>query len=503
MTMVDGERKRQVAHENHRGSVWRRWGSFAAVVVIALVARGYRLWDESIWYDEWVSYAHLDAATLPEFIAAERAHDAPMTPVYFALEYAWAQMVGLTPLRVRLLSVLLGTGAVAMTWLLARRMYGVWAATVSALFMALSPQQVYYAQEIRNYALVLLLALVSMYALHRARDGARSWWALNMLANGLLVWTHLFAALLVVAQAMYLALVERRRGVLAVWFACHAVLAVSLLPWVLAIDFEQLERLTEWIPSRGLGVLFRTLSWHFTYFRTEPGRVHPLNLLFLAPVGWYLIWSFRKSDARARFHLSFVLSWWLAPPLVLFAMAQLWRPCFVERYVFYTTPALYIVFGAAAAALPGVWARTLAASVAALVLAVALWQSPRPFRTDWEFIDKTIAPDAAKDPYVLVLPGYHRPVAEFHLAIAPERIEATDSSALVDDITTLVREENVVWLVLIEEGLVPSDFKQLLDGMLGGGYYEEALHKPGSYAYDLIDVPGATKTSLYWFRPLH
>lgn len=497
--MVDRERKRQVGQV--KSTMWLRWGAFAALISIALFARMYRLWDESIWYDEWVSYAHLDAATLPEFIAAERAHDAPMTPVYFAVEYAWAHVMGLTPLRVRLLSVLLGTGAVAMTWLLARRMFGAWAASVAGLFMALSPQQIYYAQEIRTYALVLLLALASMYALHRARDGGRGWWVLNMLANGLLVWTHLFAALLVVAQLAYLAVVERRRGALAVWFACHALLAVSLLPWVLAINFEQLAAATKWIPRPGLLGLLSSLSWRLIHATPRSLLLLLLSYgvpLLAAPALAAAFWHARR-DSRRRDNLLLLTLWWLAPPLFLFVMSYLWRPCFVDRYVLYATPALYILIGAAASVNgQNVWAALLV-----LMLAFNLWSMPRPLRTDWKFINETITTNEAKDPYVLVLPGYHRPVGKFHLAVAPDRIEATRNNSLANDIDQLVLEENVVWLVLIEEGSVPGNLEQLMNDMLWNDFYGEVLHNPGSYDYGRMDVPGATKTSLYWFKPLH
>ena len=65
--------------------------ALAAVILLGLALRMYRLGEECIWHDEYVSFQFLDAPSLGDFLRQTRAADPPMMPLYFTLEYYWAR----------------------------------------------------------------------------------------------------------------------------------------------------------------------------------------------------------------------------------------------------------------------------------------------------------------------------------------------------------------------------------------------------------------------------
>lgn len=176
------------------------------IVVLGVMLRTYRLVDQSIWLDEWPSVANLNAADamtyvgLIEIMYPEQAH----APLYYLLQYYWARWVGSSVPMLRLLPVILGMSAVPLIYVLGKYLYGSAVGLVAALCLALSPQHIWHAQEIRTYELVTPIAIVSIYAMFRAlRDRNWKWWCLNALANTLLVWTHIFAVLLIPVEGFF------------------------------------------------------------------------------------------------------------------------------------------------------------------------------------------------------------------------------------------------------------------------------------------------------------
>jgi len=95
-------------------------------------------------------------------------------PLYYSLLHGWIAVGGDTPYHVRLLSVIFGTATIPVIYLIGRRMSGLAMGLAAAIFLALSPLNIYFAQETRMYTLLTFNAAVAIYALVRLLTDPRA-----------------------------------------------------------------------------------------------------------------------------------------------------------------------------------------------------------------------------------------------------------------------------------------------------------------------------------------
>src|SRR5438105_8231291 len=129
-----------------------RWLPLLAVCLLAAGLRFYRIDAQSLWYDEGISAFQL-TRSFPEIARAAGLDTHP--PLYYWTLKIWGSLPGFgtTEIGLRSLSAVLGTAAVALTWLIGRRLFGgALPASCAALLLACSPLAVYYGQEVRMYA---------------------------------------------------------------------------------------------------------------------------------------------------------------------------------------------------------------------------------------------------------------------------------------------------------------------------------------------------------------
>src|SRR5262245_16343487 len=123
--------------------------------------RFFHLGFESVWFDE--AYSIQLATGSVGHILLERWTDIH-PPLYYLALHFWMPIAGTTESAVRLLSAVADLVTIPAAWLTARRLFGSRIALVTAVLLAISPFHVQYAQEARMYALLCLLATVSMYS---------------------------------------------------------------------------------------------------------------------------------------------------------------------------------------------------------------------------------------------------------------------------------------------------------------------------------------------------
>lgn len=157
-------------------------------------------------------------------------------PLYYLLAWPWAKLFGTGEVGLRSLSALVGTATVPAAWFAARELAQRRAGLVTAGLVAVSPLLVWYSQEARSYALLVLFATLALGYFARAlrTAGPRPIWAWAAM-SALALLSHYFAIFLIAPQAAYLALRARpsRRTAFAAGAAVGAV-ALALLPLALA-----------------------------------------------------------------------------------------------------------------------------------------------------------------------------------------------------------------------------------------------------------------------------
>jgi hypothetical protein len=145
------------------------------VIIITLIGgflRIFMLGNRGLWLDEAFSI-WLVNHSVPEMLQWMVKID-QHPPLYYLLLHYWIAHYGDTPYCVRLLSALFGAGTIPVIYLIGKRISGVVVGLAAAAFLALSPFNIYFAQEARMYTLLTFNAAVAIYALVRLLTDSRS-----------------------------------------------------------------------------------------------------------------------------------------------------------------------------------------------------------------------------------------------------------------------------------------------------------------------------------------
>jgi mannosyltransferase len=145
------------------------------VIIITLVGGGLRillLGNKGLWLDETFSIwlANHNVVDMLQWSVKLDQHP----PLYYLLLRYWIALNGDTPYYVRQLSALFGVATIPIIYLIGKRMSGAVVGVAAAVFLALSPFNIAFAQETRMYTLLTFNAAVAIYALVRLLTDPRS-----------------------------------------------------------------------------------------------------------------------------------------------------------------------------------------------------------------------------------------------------------------------------------------------------------------------------------------
>lgn len=435
------------------------------IFLVGLAARTWGVAHESPWYDEAITLRHLDAPSVPAFLDAVAATGTPPMPVYFTLEYLWGNYVGNSAVSLRLLSIAFGQAAILAIYVLGAQLFDRRAGLIAAFCLAASLVHIYFSQEIRMYAPVQFFAIMSILALHRALTSAkRRWWAVHICFNVLLVWTHVFSALLIVAESAYLLAFHRKPSKrILVWIAAHAILiGPSMLLWLRGLDLNRIYAAAEAISpitAKDFAMAFLIFAGGRASNEAPLGHLpFPVSLdrplaaflyLLAAWVAWRTVQSRRFNGAMHEAQPVALLIIWLVLPAVLLAAASLaWKPSFLYRYVLYSSLALYLLAGAAIRGLPGrPW------RVAATTLLVCLYTfqvsalAAGPFRPDWRSAAQYVKVHASPNDALLVFQNINTVALQYSSDFSPSRIQTIEVwSQICPAIVTTPAQGKTTWL---------------------------------------------------------
>jgi mannosyltransferase len=180
-------------------------------------------------------------------------------PLYYALAWIWTQITGTGPWGLRSLSALAGVATIPVAFLIGRELRGRRAGLIAAALVAVNPMLIWYSQEARAYALLVLFCALSLLYCVRAlrvgegenpaaRPGAKRDFVLWGVFSALALTTHYFAVFPVAAEVV---LLLRRRGrptFAGLWIV--ALTAAALAPLVI---HQMSYRHAEWIGKFSLG----------------------------------------------------------------------------------------------------------------------------------------------------------------------------------------------------------------------------------------------------------
>jgi len=351
----------------------------AGLLLVGFFLRVFQLPDQSLWYDEGVSW-YLTGMSLPD-LTVWTANDI-QPPLYYYLLWFWVRLAGTSEYALRFPSVCFGMLILPLFWLVGRRWLGRPAGWLALLLAVVSPLYVYYAQETRMYTLLTFLGLLGGYLLLRlVETGGRRPSGLIATAYVLsavaALYTHYFAFFLLVAHALYVLYVWWRRGrqvVSATAIAIPTAIVVLYLPWLPFLVTRYGVDTSYWPGALNLGVVARQLFIAFSLGETVKegvgiwltlgyGLILLISVAALLATGRKLwdglrITHLHLTHSRSTHHVSpkppdalaFLLLY-LVVPVVLILLLAYRTPKFNPRYAMLASPAFVLLMAGGLSAL--------------------------------------------------------------------------------------------------------------------------------------------------------
>jgi 4-amino-4-deoxy-L-arabinose transferase-like glycosyltransferase len=256
-------------YEALREAVRARSRAFWIVTGLTLLAAGLRfatLGVQAYHHDEIVTASRvLRGDFFHAMEAVGFSESAP--PLYYTLAWVWTQLTGTGEFGLRSLSALAGVATVPVAYLLGLELRGRRAGIAAAALVAVNPMLLWYAQEARGYALVVLLTTVAaLYFVRALRRGASRDMTLWGVFSALALATHYFAIFPIALEAAWLLWRRGRAAISGLWIVGLAGLALSPL----VIHQASLGH-AEWIGGRSLG--HRLWEMGVTFFVGETGDI--------------------------------------------------------------------------------------------------------------------------------------------------------------------------------------------------------------------------------------
>ncbi|HTT95064.1 MAG TPA: glycosyltransferase family 39 protein [Solirubrobacterales bacterium] len=269
-----------LAEQPHEEAPARRWALAAALVGLTVAAAAIRfvpLGVQSFHHDEVITIMRVIPGSFGHMLHEVKSSESN-PPLYYMLAWGWAKEFGRSEWGIRSLSALLGTLTVPVGYAIGRQLSGRRVGLVLMAILAFCPMLIWYSQEARSYALLVLFGALSFLFFVRSLDTRRGrdlgLWAV---ASALALGSHYFAFFAVGIEAVWLAVALRDRWkALLPALGLVALVGASLLPLIAA---QANPNHIGWIEESGLGSRFLQTGVSFLIGETghviaEPPRVH-------------------------------------------------------------------------------------------------------------------------------------------------------------------------------------------------------------------------------------
>ena len=315
------------------------------VVPFSLILRVPKLQSKPIWYDEAFSI-FLSQQSMGEIVAGTAADTMP--PLYYFLLRGWMFLCNQVWF-LRTLSIVFSLGIIVLVYMATSRWFNQRAGLWAALFTAVSPLQIYHAQEIRMYALLTFALLAYIFFFSRLWDeqGADrvSWidWVGLVLCGTAAMYSHNLAVFSIVVPNLLLVF-RREWRFLGRLVIAQIGIGLLWLPWLVFVPMQIAKIQTAfWTPQPGLGHILQAIITFHTNLPV-PEWFLPIAVFTSLLTVTLVFYEIAKITKGSR-DIYALLAFTLLPPLLLFIASYIMRPLFVPRAIMLSSLAYYALAG--------------------------------------------------------------------------------------------------------------------------------------------------------------
>jgi mannosyltransferase len=304
------------------------WKLFA-ILLLSAIFRCIALESRGIWYDDVFSI-FLSRQPFPAIVTGTAADTMP--PLYYFLLHTW-MAIGQSTWFLRSLNVLISVGSVALVYMLATRLFSSTAGLWAAFLAAISPLQIYHAQELRSYALLAFFEIgyaLCFIRLLQAANLSKKWdWIGFVIFGAGALYSHNMAVFTIIVPNIFL-LLKRDWKFLKRILVAQIGMGVLFLPWLIYLpgQIAKVQRAFS-IPKPGLVELIQSIVI-FTSNLPLPGLWLALAL-FLSLLGMVLLMFELAHEREMNDGLLLLAAFTILPPLLMVIVSYTMRPVFATR----------------------------------------------------------------------------------------------------------------------------------------------------------------------------
>lgn len=399
--------------------------------------------SESIAGDE--AYSIFNSLTsVPAIIDLSMKDQNP--PLYLFTLKLWTSVFGISTFAVRALSAVYATATIAIFFRLIKRIYNPKIALLASILMIATHSFFNFGQEVRCYALMLLLAILSIDFMERFwHSNKKVYLVLYTIVSLLLIFTHYLTVFFIFTQfvaILYTKNVGKIKPFLVSWIAVAALLS----PWAIFIVNNMPERGSFWLQSPA------PIEFYFEWAKMFNSKVFFLVFVGMLLLTLIFFWSkneviknlFVKKENGLNWNTFFFLLA-LLPSVLEFLVAQI-TPIFIMRYYYYSLIGVVVILAHILISLYKIKPYLGIVFIAATVILYSIAFSLHPTKSEnWRDMVALVKERKLDQYQILITPSYKtkelyyyldRPYFE-HVTEFKEQNDVKDIYGVMNDVTSL------------------------------------------------------------------
>lgn len=266
-------------------------------------------------------------------------------PLHFYLLHYWMKWFGMSPWSVRGLSLVFSVFTIPVLFDLSKRIFKEtnWA-ILTSLFFIFSNFIHYHSIEARTYSLFVLLFVIILRNIYLLIFENKSQWLVLGITNGLLLYTHYLGMYILVTEIGMLLFFFKRLNIKLILKTALAFIITTVIYYPgLKLFITRLKEVNEggtWVSaphwSELYGNIFRFMNLPFSFVSFTALMI---LFYFLNKIQWKELFKrYFKTPQYQYLYFYFGFTYF-----GMFIISYLYQAVFLDRYLLYTTPILYLI----------------------------------------------------------------------------------------------------------------------------------------------------------------
>lgn len=311
-----------------------------AIIAFGFALRLFNLGKHDFWFDEVLTHGVISGRFAGPLQGFNLLFIDKHPLLYYALLRQWSFFAGLDEYSLRFFSVIFSTLSIIFIYKLGALLFDKISGLIGAAFMALSPFQIWYAQESRMFSLAAFLAVIDVYFFFKAlgKGKGKLYWAIYSLVTLCLISVTYFAFFLFIPKLVII-LSAYRKYFMKYLLAASSALLIFVLT-ILPIFITQFNALRQGFWFQGedsIAIILITLVNLVIGYHIIPLAYWSVLFLITGLIFSSLI---NRENPKATLFLVFL---GILPLILVFLFGRYFAHIYIIRHMIIFSPFLYLL----------------------------------------------------------------------------------------------------------------------------------------------------------------